>query len=174
MAQPQAGGRLVVLLATRLDGPAVPLKLEVLRRSPGERANVPVGRIEDGDGHRAGMDPALPLRPWNPLNADAATLGFEPVGAVALDENGDGLVAGARVRLRLRAVPSAETGSHGQIGDGEFRREQPRVVAALGSPDFDDPIEFTHSRDPFPYACYSWWRTTANAVQQEDVKGKRG
>lgn len=144
-----AGGILLMMLAARPGRAVVPLKPEVLRISPAIRRTIVGRRLaagEDGDGHRRGMHPAPLVIGRDALHAMASRFLVETCGVAAVDRQDDGLIAGARVRLRLSAVLSIAARCQTPIGDGQLGNEQACISAAFSRAKFENAMR--HGDDP--------------------------
>lgn len=67
----------------------------------------------------------------------SAGFAFHPPCPIAFNLEDDDLVAGALVRLRIRAVLSAEPSAKAAVGVAQLGGEQARVGAALSGADLD-------------------------------------
>jgi hypothetical protein len=86
------------------------------------------------------MNPAVALGHRHPLNANRASFAIELFNALAYKFQAKLLMSGARVRTLIRASPSAAAIGKTQVGLRQLGNKEPRVSAALGGANFDNPL----------------------------------
>jgi len=122
MGDPRTGLRLLMILSASANGAIRPRHREIglgaLVEFRGDD-----GRIEDGDGHRRGMNPTSMLSRWYPLNPQSPSFICEIFGSLTFNFQGKELVTSALIRSHGSAALSKAAVGQLHVSGGEFSDE---------------------------------------------------
>lgn len=104
------------------------------------------------------MHPATLLGEWDTLDTMTAGLIGKAAQVVSGDGEGEPLMAGARVRLSVRAALSTKFDGKATIGDGQFSNELAGIGATFSGTDFEGAC-LTHNR----FSCGSFSHEPENS-----------